>query len=108
MQEWLTLPSRFPRIQSDAAIRIQASDLAEDPAVVLDSLAPLRDEILELSAMLEVRAARKAFPHRRRQLRLLHSLGRRILRASRAGRRGRARARISRTTAERHATLKRL
>src|SRR2546427_4660715 len=38
LREWLALPSRFPRIQSDAAIRVQASDLADDPSVVLKSL----------------------------------------------------------------------
>ena len=82
LQEWLALPTRFPRIQSEAAVRIQASDLADDPAVILESLKPLRDEIAELNAILDEGERREArFPHRRRQLRLLHSLGRRILRA---------------------------
>src|SRR5262245_48388615 len=82
LQEWLALPSRFPRIQSEAAIRIQASDLADDPTMVLESLRPLRDEIAELSGMLDQSEQREAhFPHRRRQLRLLRSLGRHILRA---------------------------
>ena len=80
VQEWLALPSRFPRIQSEPAIRIQASDLADDPSIVLQSLAPLREEILELTALLEAGERRESqFPHRRLQLRLLHSLGRRIL-----------------------------
>jgi PadR family transcriptional regulator AphA len=82
VREWLALPSRFPRIQSEAAIRVQASDLAEDPAVVLESLKPLRQEIAELAAVLDEAERREVhFPHRRSQLRLLHSLGRRILRA---------------------------
>ena len=82
LQEWLALPSRFPRIQSEAAIRVQASDLADDPTVVLESLKPLRDEIGELSALLDESERRELqFPHRQRQLRLLHSLGRRLLRA---------------------------
>jgi DNA-binding PadR family transcriptional regulator len=82
LQEWLALPSRFPRIQSDAAIRVQASDLADDPGVVLKSLQAVRDEIAELTAILEESERREEqFPHRRRQLRLLHSLGRRILTA---------------------------
>jgi PadR family transcriptional regulator, regulatory protein AphA len=82
LQEWLALPSRFPRIQSDAAIRVQASDLVDDPAVVLGSLHALRREIAELTVILNESERREAqFPHRRRQLRLLHSLGRRILRA---------------------------
>jgi len=82
VQEWLALPSRFPRIQSEAAIRVQASDLADDPGVVLESLRPLREEIAELAAVLDEAERRETqFPHRRRQLRLLHSLGRRILSA---------------------------
>jgi len=82
LRDWLARPSRFPRIQSEAAIRIQASDLADDAAVVLESFKPLRAEIEELSALLDASEQREsAFPHREHQLRLLRSLGRRILRA---------------------------
>jgi DNA-binding PadR family transcriptional regulator len=82
LQQWLALPSPFPRIQSEAAIRIQASDLADDPSVVIESLEPLRQEIEELSAILDESQRRESrFPHRERQLKLLHSLGRRILNA---------------------------
>jgi PadR family transcriptional regulator AphA len=82
LREWLARPSPFPRIQSEAAIRVQASDLAEDPAVVVESLRALRDEIAELEAILdEAETRHKAVPHRERQLRLLRSLGRRLLRA---------------------------
>jgi PadR family transcriptional regulator AphA len=81
-QDWLALPSPFPRIQSEAAIRVQASDLADDPAVVLGSLRSLRAEIADLAAALDESEGRDAqFPHRRRQLKLLRSLGRRLLRA---------------------------
>jgi PadR family transcriptional regulator, regulatory protein AphA len=82
LQAWLPLPSHFPRIQSEAAIRVQASDLAEDPSVIVESLKPLREDIAELAAVLDESERREPqFPHRRRQLKLLHSLGRRILRA---------------------------
>jgi DNA-binding PadR family transcriptional regulator len=82
MREWLARPTPFPRIQSEAAIRIQASDLADDPAVVVESLRALRAEIGELAAVLDAAELRhRAVPHRERQLRLLRSLGRRILRA---------------------------
>jgi DNA-binding PadR family transcriptional regulator len=82
LQQWLALPSHFPRIQSEPAIRIQASDLADDPAVILESLKPLRQEIAELSGILDESERRESqFPHRQRQLKLLHSLGRRILTA---------------------------
>jgi DNA-binding PadR family transcriptional regulator len=82
MREWLARPSPFPRIQSEAAVRVQASDLAADPGVVIESLRALRDEIHELEAVLdEAENLGRAVPHRERQLRLLHSLGRRVLRA---------------------------
>jgi PadR family transcriptional regulator, regulatory protein AphA len=82
LREWLARPTHFPRIQSEAAIRIQTSDLADDPAVILESFKSLRDEIEELSAVLDESERREPqFPHRRRQLKLLHSLGRRILQA---------------------------
>jgi DNA-binding PadR family transcriptional regulator len=82
LQEWLALPSHFPRIQNEAAIRVQASDLADDPSVILQSLKPMRDDIAELAGILDVAEEREPnFPHRRRQLKLLHSLGRRILQA---------------------------
>ena len=82
LQEWLAQPCPFPRIQSEAAIRVQASDLADDPSSVVSSLEALRAEIAELETILDEEEAREVqFPHRRRQLGLLHSLGRRILRA---------------------------
>ncbi len=82
LREWLAQPTRFSRIQSEAAVRIQASDLAEDPTVVIESLQALRAEIEELETVLdeaEIRA--RTVPHRERQLRLLRSLGRRLLQA---------------------------
>jgi PadR family transcriptional regulator AphA len=82
LREWLAEPTRFPRIQSEAAIRIQASDLAEDPSAVVKSLQALRAEIEELEALLdEAEIRHQTVPHRERQLRLLRSLGRRVLRA---------------------------
>jgi DNA-binding PadR family transcriptional regulator len=82
LQDWLARPTRWPRIQSEAAIRIQASDLADDPRVVLESLAALRAEIAELAAGLDASEEREVqFPHRRSQIKLLRSLGRHILRA---------------------------
>ena len=82
LRVWLARPTRFPRIQSEAAIRIQASDLADDPSVIVESFKSLRTEIEELSAILDEAERREPqVPHRRLQLQLLHSLGRRILQA---------------------------
>lgn len=82
LQEWLALRSPFPRIQNEAAIRIQASYLVKDPGVILESLQPLREEMTEFAATLDESERREPeSPERRRQLKLLHSLGRRLLSA---------------------------
>lgn len=82
LRGWIAQPCPFPRIQSEAAIRVQASDLAEDPGDVMKSLRALRDEIAELEDILvEAEVRHRAVPHRERQLKLLRSLGRRVLRA---------------------------
>ena len=82
LQEWHAQPSSFPRIQSAAVARVLSSDLAEDERVVAESLAAMREEIAELSAGIEEDACRAAsIPHRERQLRLVRSLGRRLLEA---------------------------
>src|SRR5919109_5440511 len=38
LREWLGRPSAFPRIQNEAVARVLASDLAEDPSAVVESL----------------------------------------------------------------------
>jgi DNA-binding PadR family transcriptional regulator len=82
LREWHRQPSRFPRIQSELAARVLSSDLAEDERVVVESLQALRDEIAALSAGIDEAERRAAsIPHRERQLRLVRSLGRRLLRA---------------------------
>lgn len=82
LREWLALPSSFPRIQSDAVARVLASDLAEDEGVVVESVQALRKEIAELAAGIDEDERRAvAIPHRERQLRLVRSLGRRLLQA---------------------------
>jgi hypothetical protein len=62
--------------------RVLASDLAEDERVVAESLDALRTEIAELSAGIEDDERRSAeIPHRQRQLKLVRSLGTRLLQA---------------------------
>ena len=79
--EWLAQPAPWPRIQSEATVRLLAGDMIDDQTIV-GSLGHLREEIDELSAMVEAaeRGAER-LPHRKRYLLLCHSLGRRILRA---------------------------
>jgi PadR family transcriptional regulator, regulatory protein AphA len=80
LREWLAQPSSFPRIQSEAVARVLASDLAEDERVVAGSLQALRHEIAELAAGIDEDERRAALiPHRARQLKLVRSLGRRLL-----------------------------
>jgi DNA-binding PadR family transcriptional regulator len=82
LREWLGRPSPFPRIQSEAVARVLASDLAEDARVVADSLQALRREITELSAGIDADERRApSIPYRERQLKLVRSLGRRLLQA---------------------------
>ncbi|MBW3592596.1 MAG: PadR family transcriptional regulator [Actinobacteria bacterium] len=83
LREWLARPSRFPRIQNEAAVRVMAGDLVDDAALVA-SLTAMRGEIDEMQSSLE-RAEEIAatLPHRERYLRLLHRLGHRLLAAHR-------------------------
>jgi hypothetical protein len=61
---------------------VLASDLAEDERDVVASLQPLREEIAELSASVDADERHApTMPHRERQLRLVRSLGRRLLQA---------------------------
>jgi DNA-binding PadR family transcriptional regulator len=80
LEEWLVRPSPFPRIYSEAAVRIQASDLASDIRTVAASIAAMRVEIDEQLRLIDESEQRTPmFPHRQLQLRLLRSLGRRLL-----------------------------
>jgi DNA-binding PadR family transcriptional regulator len=80
LREWLARPSSFPRIQSEAVARVLASDLADDERTVVASLQALRLEIAQLRAGIDADERRAtSLPHRERQLRLVRSLGRRLL-----------------------------
>lgn len=82
LREWLGRPSSFPQLKSEAVARVLASDLAEDERVVVKSLEGLRNEIAELAAGIDEDERRAlTIPHRERQLRLVRSLGRRLLQA---------------------------
>jgi PadR family transcriptional regulator AphA len=81
LREWVATPSGFPRIYHDAACRVLSGDLADDETV-LASLRALRTELRELSGLLdEAERVAASLPHRERNLRLVHSLGRKLLAA---------------------------
>jgi DNA-binding PadR family transcriptional regulator len=84
LRAWLAEPTAFPRIKNEAAVRVLGSDLADDPRSVVDSLRPLREQIVEQAAILDdAETSRRAgtIPHRDVQRRLVNSLGRRLLEA---------------------------
>jgi DNA-binding PadR family transcriptional regulator len=81
MRAWLAEPSRYPRVQHEAAIRLFAADLG-DEAAVLASLQALRGEVARLEGLVEEMADRAAaIPHRHRNILLELSLARRLLQA---------------------------
>ena len=83
MRAWLAVPSTYPRIQHEAAIRLFASDLGDRRAVVA-SLRALRDELPRLEAICDRYEQRaQSLPHRRRAIELELSLARRLLQAHR-------------------------
>ena len=82
LADWLERPSSFPRIQSEAALRVQGSDLARNLESVVASVTAMRAEIEEQSRLLDQGEGRAPlFPHRQLQLKLLRALGRRLLAA---------------------------
>jgi DNA-binding PadR family transcriptional regulator len=81
LQEWLRAPAGFPRLQHHAALHVFAGDMIEDDEIVA-SLQKLRDDIDEMSAVIEANIARAAdLPHRTRYALLFQDLGRRLLEA---------------------------
>jgi DNA-binding PadR family transcriptional regulator len=79
VREWVARPSGFPRIYHEAACRVLAADLGGAEAVV-QSLTGLREELAELSRLLdEAEQVADELPHRRPSLRLMQSLGRKLL-----------------------------
>ena len=81
VRDWVASPSGFPRIYHEAACRVLAGDLS-DGATVLESLRGLRKELDELTRLLaEAERVAAGLPHRERNLRLVHSLGRRLVAA---------------------------
>jgi PadR family transcriptional regulator, regulatory protein AphA len=81
LRAWLAEPSAFPRIYHEAACRVLAGDLVDD-ATLLAGLTALRDELRDLGRLLdEAEAVSATLPHRARHLRLVHSLGRKLVAA---------------------------
>jgi DNA-binding PadR family transcriptional regulator len=83
LQEWVRQPTPFPRIQSEAPIRLVAGYLVSD-AELLSSVQSLHHELDLVSAGLDdAERFAATLPERERYLRLVHSLGRRLVTAHR-------------------------
>jgi DNA-binding PadR family transcriptional regulator len=81
LRAWVAEPASFPRIQHEAIVRVLAGDLVGDDAVLARSVEGLRVEIADLSARLDsAEQIAATLPHRERYLRLVHKLGRELLR----------------------------
>ncbi len=81
LAEWLRRPSTFPRIQHEAVVRVLAGDLVDDAALAASVLA-MRVDLTAIEAGIDDGIAVAAsIPHRERYLRLVHSLGRRLVAA---------------------------
>ncbi len=85
LRSWAREPTPFPRIQSEAIIRLLAGDIVADDAALLASLEALRGELDDLELALDAaEAGAEELPHRRRYLLLVHGFGRRLVEAHRA------------------------
>lgn len=81
LRAWIAQPSEFPRIQSEAVVRMLAGEFADDGAL-LDSLLAMRADLDAIAADLRVSLDHSdSLPHRERAIRLVSDLGLRIVAA---------------------------
>jgi PadR family transcriptional regulator AphA len=85
LREWAREPTSFPRVQSEAIVRVLSGDIAEDDAALLASLGAMRAELDEIDAGLDESDANLPdLPHRARYLKLVNSFGRHLVAAHRS------------------------
>jgi len=83
LKAWLATPTRFPRIQNEAVVRLLGSEYA-DRGELLKSLNGLREDLDVLDAELAGAERRESdLPHRQAALRLNRRLAQRIVDAHR-------------------------
>ena len=81
VREWLRRPAGFPKLQHEASVRLFAGDMISDEDIV-SSLQRLREDLAEMSAVVERNIARApGLPHRERYMLLQQDLGRRLVQA---------------------------
>lgn len=83
LHDWLAEPTGFPRIQSEAVVRVLAAEYAA-PGALVASLTAMRADLDEIEGHLteNIRAA-ESIPHRSRSIRLVSDLGLRMVAAHR-------------------------
>jgi DNA-binding PadR family transcriptional regulator len=83
LKAWLATPTRFPRIQNEAVVRLLGSEYA-DRGDLLNGLDALREDLDALESELEAAERREAgLPHRARALAINRRLAQRIVAAHR-------------------------
>jgi PadR family transcriptional regulator, regulatory protein AphA len=83
LKTWLATPTRFPRIQNEAVVRLLGAEYA-DRGELLKSLNALREDLDVLDSELEAAQQREeGLPHRATALRLNRRLAQRIVDAHR-------------------------
>ena len=83
LKAWLATPTRFPRIQNEAVVRLLGAEYA-DRGELLKSLNALREDLDVLDAELrDAEQREEGLPHRARALRLNRRLAQRIVDAHR-------------------------
>lgn len=81
LRAWVAEPAPFPRIYSEAACHLVAGDFADDETLLRGLLA-LREETAELARLIEeAKRMTETLPHRERNLRLVNSLGAKLVAA---------------------------
>jgi DNA-binding PadR family transcriptional regulator len=80
LRAWASEPSPFPRIQSEAIIRLLSGDIVADDAKLVAGLVAMRAELDEIDRNLDAgEPVIATLPHRERYLRLVHRFGRGIV-----------------------------
>jgi len=83
LRRWAAEPCPLPRIQNEAVVRVLGADLI-GAGPVLQGLRGLRAELDDTDARLDAAEANiAALPHRATELRLVHRLGRAVVRVHR-------------------------
>lgn len=77
---WVRTPAGLPKMQHEAVVRVLAVDLVDDPAVVLEGLAPLREELAATREFVETaKEIAATVPGRGERLLVQHTLAEGLL-----------------------------